>query len=318
MLRIAVLAFFLGLMVAPSFAQTKQKVIFDCDLGDDIDDAFALALVVANDQFDVLGITTTYGRTDDRAELACKMLYELGLEKIPVAVGRNTSSTSERANWYAPQYYWAKGFNKVKPIQKPAADFIIEQIRKYPNEVVVISVGPVTNMADVIKKDPQALKMAKKVYAMFGSFYIGYNYSPTINKEWNVVADVESAKTFVNNSGINIIYAGLDITTFVKADKAYREKMLYRQSPLTNGILGLHSLWNYNNDPTLFDAVAVGMVLWPDLFKTKPMHVIVDNEGYTRMDESKTPNGEVGVSIDKEGFLKRLMEVYMKQNLGRY
>jgi purine nucleosidase len=318
MLRTLLLSLLLGLVLVPSLAQTKQKVIFDCDLGDDIDDAFALGLVLATDQFEVLGITTTYGRTHDRAELACKMLYELGLERIPVAVGRNTSSSSERANWYADQYLWSKGFNKVKPIQKPAADFIIEQIRKYPNEVVVISVGPVTNMADVIKKDPQALKMAKKVYAMFGSFYIGYNYSPTINKEWNVVADIESAKTFVNNSGIPITYAGLDITTFVKADKAYREKLLYRQSPLTNAMLGLHSLWNYNNDPTLFDVVAVGMVLWPDLFQTKPAHVVVDNEGFTRMDAGKAPNGDIGVSINKEEFLKRLMNVYLRQNLGRY
>lgn len=217
----------------------KQKVILDCDLGDDVDDAYAVALMLAStDKFEVLGITTCYGRTDDRGTMACKFLYETGLEKIPVAIGRNTSATNERANWFADQFHWSKGFNKIKPIAQPAADFIIEQLKKYPGEVIVFSVGPVTNMRDVIEKDPQALKLAKRVIAMFGSFYIGYNGSPTINPEWNVVVDVESSKKFVN-AGVNILYAGLDVTTFVKIDKANREKLLYRQSPVTSILCGL-------------------------------------------------------------------------------
>lgn len=295
----------------------KQKVILDCDLGDDIDDAYAVALMLSStDKFEILGITTCYGRTNDRAEMACKMLYETGLEKIPVAMGRNTSNKNERANWYAEQYYWSKGFDKVKPIKQSGADFIIEQLHKYPNEVILFSVGPVTNMKDIIEKDPQALKLAKKIIAMFGSFYIGYNGSPTINAEWNVVADVESAKKFVN-SGANIVYAGLDITAFVKWDKALREKLLYRQSPLTNALCGLTTLWSYERTPTLFDAVAIGMALYPDLFKTEKVFVEVDDKGYTRIDKTKTPNAEIGVSINTEEFLKRIMDVYLKQNLGR-
>lgn len=295
----------------------KQKVILDCDLGDDIDDAYAVALMLAStDKFEILGITTCYGRTNDRAELACKMLYETGLEKIPVAMGRNTSNKDERANWYAEQFYWSKGFDKVKPIKQSGTDFIIEQLHKYPNEVILFSVGPVTNMSDIIEKDPQALKLAKKVIAMFGSFYIGYNDSPTINAEWNVKVDIEASKKFVN-SGANIIYAGLDITAFVKWDKAMQERLLYRQSPLTNALCGLKTLWSNTATPTLFDAVAIGMALYPDLFKTEKVFVEVDDKGFTRIDKTKTPNAEIGVSINTDEFLKRIMDIYLKQNLGR-
>lgn len=295
----------------------KQKVILDCDLGDDIDDAFAVALMLSNtDKFEILGITTCYGRTNDRAEMACKMLYETGLEKIPVAMGRNTSNTDERANWYAEQYYWSKGFNKIKPIQQSGADFIIEQLHKYPNEVILFSVGPVTNMKDIIEKDPQALKLAKKIIAMFGSFYIGYNGSPTINPEWNVKVDIEASKKFVN-SGANIVYAGLDITTFVKWKKANQERLLYRQSVLTSTLCGLTTLWSNTATPTLFDAVAIGMALYPDLFKTEKVFIEVDDKGYTRIDKTKTPNAEIGVGINTDEFLKRIMDAYLKQNLGR-
>ncbi len=295
----------------------KQKVILDCDLGDDIDDAYAIALMLAStDKFEILGITTCYGRTNDRAELACKLLYETGLEQIPVAMGRNTSNIDERANWYAEQYYWSKGFNKVKPIRQSGADFIIEQLRKYPNDVILFSVGPVTNMKDIIEKDPQVLKLAKKVIAMFGSFYIGYNGSPTINPEWNVKVDIEASKKFVN-SGANIVYAGLDITTFVKWDKMMQERLLYRQSPLTNALCGLKTLWSNTATPTLFDAVAIGMALYPDLFKTEKVFIEVDDKGFTRIDKTKTPNSEIGVGINTDEFLKRIMDVYLKQNLGR-
>lgn len=309
--------FLLPFIIISALQAQKQKVILDCDLGDDIDDAYAVALMLSStDKFDILGITTCYGRTHDRAELACKLLYETGLERIPVALGRNTSSLNDRANWYADQYYWSKGFTKVLPIKQSAADFIIEQLHKYPNEVIVFSVGPVTNMKDVIEKDAGALKLAKKIIAMFGSFYIGYNGSPTINAEWNVAVDIEASKKFVN-SGAPIVYAGLDITTFVKWDKASRERILYRQSPLTNALSGLTTLWSNEHTPTLFDAVAIGMALYPDLFKTEKVFVEVDDKGFTRIDKTKTPNAEIGVSINTNEFLKRIMDVYLRQNLGR-
>ena len=299
-------------------AAQKQKVIFDCDLGGDIDDAFALALVLASPEFEVLGITLDHGLTEKRAQVACKMLYETGLEHIPVAVGRQTPGVvgkdTELAP-YRPQFYWAEGFDKVKPMKKPAADFIIEMLRKYPNEVILFTVGPVPNMQDIIKKDPEALKLAKAVYSMFGSFYLGYGSDPVPDAEWNVRADVESAKLFAS-SGAPITYAGLDITTFVRLEEELRLKLLMRQSPLTNALCGLYSLWE-RETPILFDVVAVGMVLWPDLFTTRPAFVKVIDGGFTVVDESVKPNCEIGLSIKKDEFLKRVMQRYLQQNFGR-
>jgi len=90
---------------------------------------------------------------------------------------------------------------------------------------------------------------------------------------------------------------------------------------LTNALMGLYTLWRYEEysrpDPTLFDAVAVGMVLWPDLFTTRKAHVRVTDEGYTVLDESQPLNCEIGMSIQKEKFLERMMERLLKQNLMR-
>lgn len=298
--------FLSSLLVA---AADRQKIIFDSDLAGDIDDAFAMAMILASPEFEVLGMVMDYGNTPERARVACRMLYETGREDIPVVVGRKTTEE------YSTQFNWGKGFDKVRPIEQSAADFIIEQLRRYPGEVVLITVGPVPNMLDIVRKDPEALKLAKHIYSMFGSFYMGYDGGPVPDPEWNVMADVEASKAFTS-SGVRITYAGLDVTTFVKWNEERRLRLLMRQSPLTNALTGLYTLWG-RQTPTLFDCVAVGMVLWPDLFRTRPAHVRVIEGGYTVIDESKEPNCEIGVSIQTEEFLDRLMDRYLTQNLMR-
>ena len=309
-------------------AQQRQKVIFDCDLGDDIDDAYALGyLLTLQDRYEILGITTCYGRTDDRAILAQKFLAVTGETQIPVYVGKNTSSSSVRANWYADQFFWAKGF---KPKERPefnnqyrqaiglpplktkgpdATDFIRSQLKKYPGEVIIFSVGPVTNLAPLGAE----LQKAKAIYAMFGSFKIGYDGSTKINSEWNVLCDIPAAQSFVQ-SGANIIYAGLDVTAMVKLSAENRLKLLMRQSPLTSAMQGLYVLWGQET-PTLFDPVAIGMEANPELFTTEKVHVYVDDQGFTRLDSSKPANATIGTSIKHTEFIQKLMHQYVYQNL---
>ena len=254
-----------------------------------------------------------YGNTPKRAQVACRMLYETGREEIPVVMGRQTDDS------YAPQYCWAEGFEKVQPIKKAGADFIIEQLRKYPGEVVLITVGPVPNMADILEKDPDALKLAKHVYSMFGSFYLGYGNNPIPSAEWNVRADAAASQKFAS-SGAKISYAGLDVTTYVQFNEDLIGRLSHRNSPLTDAVESLYSLWGLKQAkpiPTLFDPVAVAMLIWPDLVTTRKAYVRVTDEGYTVIDESKEPNCEIGMSIDTEGFLNRLMDRLMKQNLMR-
>ncbi len=75
---------------------------------------------------------------------------------------------------------------------------------------------------------------------------------------------------------------------------------------------------NVKRDLSKFDVVAVGMVLWPDLFTTRPAFVKVIDGGYTVIDESKEPNGEVGMTIQTDELIKRMMDRFLKQNLQRY
>ena len=295
-----------------AFSQ-KQKVILDTDFGDDIDDAYALGLLIASPEINILGVVMDYGNTPKRAQTVCRMLYETGRESIPVVIGRKTNDS------YSNQFNWGEGFDKVQPVKQTGADFIIEQLKKYPNEVILITIGPIPNIGDILNKEPEVLKLAKHVYSMFGSFYMGYSSSPIPSAEWNARADIDASRKLLS-SGAKITFAGLDITTYVSFKYELIETLSNRKSPLTDALVGLYSLWGFERDGkgfTLFDGVAVAMVIWPDLFETRKVFVKVTDEGYTVIDESKEPNCEIGISINTKNFFDKYMDRIMKQNLMR-
>ena len=99
------------------------------------------------------------------------------------------------------------------------------------------------------------------------------------------------------------------------------EQLSLRKSPLTDAIVGLYSLWTIvqgqKAEPILYDAVAVAMILWPEIFKTRKAFVKVTDEGLTVIDESKEPNCEFGLYINEKEFFKRYMDRLLKQNLMR-
>jgi len=323
-LRIIALALMV-LFFSNVHAMQKQKVLFDCDLGGDIDDAFAVALLLTSPEFEVLGLVMDHGNTAKRAQVAGRLLHELGLENdIPVVVGRPTPGLVGKETGLAGdthQFIWAQGFDHWKPSLTNAADFIIQHLRRYPGEVILFTVGPTCNIQDVLRQDPGALRLAKRVISMFGAFTMGYGGPGTQPEpEWNVRADVGAAKALLA-SGAKLTLAGLDTTTMVKLGEADRTRLLYRHSPLTDALCGLYILWRYEGyarpDPTLFDVVPVAMVLWPELFTSRPAHVRVMDDGLTRLEEGSEPNCEIGVTLQKDELIKRIMDRYLKQNLMR-
>ena len=311
------------LFLAISLSAQKQKVIFDCDLGGDIDDAFAVALLLSSQEdFEILGLCMDHGNTPGRGQVATKMLYETGLEEIPVYLGRHTPTVvgeDTQPEGRSTQMIWAEGFDKLQPQKQPAADFIIETLNKYPDEVILFTVGPVDNIGDVIDKDQEALKKAKKVISMFGSVRSGYG-GGNPSAEWNVRGSIAAAKKFID-SGADIWLAPLGVTDHVVYPENYLMAISMRQTPLTDAISALYSLWfrhaDWATQPKMFDGVAIGMALWPELFEFEEMHIEVDDEGYTKEFNGKTPNCTVGVKIDKDEFLKRMHHRIITQNFKR-
>ena len=295
------------LLTAFAFGQEKQKIILDTDLGDDIDDAFAMVQALSSDKFEILGICMGYANTVDRSRIALKMLYQAGLDTVPIYVGRKTSNSP------TVQSVWAEDFYLLQPQEQPAAEFIVETLNTYPGEVVLFTVGPVTNMKDVVELDPDALSKAKHIYSMFGAFV---DQSIT---EWNVVADIPASQAFTTHTNNNISFSGIEVAS-VQWRKDKVNEMDTINTPLTVAVLDLRDIWDQNTpwrNPTLFDNTALAMFMWPDLFETRNVYMYVDDAGHTIVDEDEEPNCEIAVSIDEDEFSKRLMELYWAQNYRR-
>src|SRR5215472_11943102 len=116
----------LGLTVAGWAQAAREEVIIDTDIGDDVDDAFALALAVRSPEFEILGVTTTFGDTETRAKIADHFLAEVGRSEIPVLAGLPTVTRNPMS-----QRHYADDPRFTKSAHGNGIDFLLDQIRKY-------------------------------------------------------------------------------------------------------------------------------------------------------------------------------------------
>ena len=276
-----------------------QKVIIDTDIGDDVDDAFALALAVRSPELQVLGITTTFGETDVRAKIVDRFLGEVGQSDLPVMAGKAAGKTPMSQRRYADSGHFAKGAHG------DAAEFILQQIGKYPGEITLIAIGPLMNVGEVIDRDAAAFRKLKRVVIMGGSVRrgygdFGYNEHFPPSPEWNILNDVKSAQKLFA-SGVPLYVMPLD-STQLKLDEVKRAFLFTRGTAVTDQLAILYHLWAQET-PTLFDPMTLAFVLKPELCPVTPLHIRVDEQGYTR-EESGTPNAQVCLSSNPEDFFQ--------------
>ena len=292
------LLFFAAILVPHVRAATPPaKVIFDTDIGDDIDDAYALALLLNSPEVKVLGVTTAFGDTHLRARLAARMLKETGHSAIPVFAGASTP-----AKTLFTQAAWAKEF----PDQKfgDAVDFMLKTIRANPGEITLISVAPFTNVGALIARDPATFRKLKRVVIMGGSIDRGYGDPDHKHPEpeWNIVCDVPSASALFA-SGVPLFVMPLD-STQIPLNLARRDAIFARGTPLTNALRDLTTQWSdgsHQDRPTMFDPMAVAYALRPELCPMTRMRIEVDDKGMTRKVDGPA-NANVCLTSDEDSF----------------
>jgi purine nucleosidase len=315
-------AFCIAVTGAASFAQSipartttdaaPQKIIIDTDIGDDVDDVFAVGLALQSAEFKIVGITTAWGDTKLRARLLDRLLKEVGRIDIPVAVGVEKHRPGDAI---FSQARWAEAGPPAK--DHPAAvDFLLEQIRSQPGEITLLAIAPLTNIGAAIDRDPATFRKLKRVVIMGGSVYHGYddlgegNRPP--DREYNIAMDVQAAQKLFD-SGVPLYVMPLD-STQLKLDEVKRTLLFTQSTPLTDALTLLYQQWTRSTNrqtPTLFDVMPVAFAIAPQLCPTRPLRLRVDDQGYTRP-ESGTPNTEVCVASDPSRFFEFVLPRLLK------
>jgi purine nucleosidase len=279
-----------------------QKIIFDTDIGDDIDDAFALALALSMPKVQILGVTTAWGDTDLRARLTTRFLAQTGHSSIRVAAGPKTHASSQFT-----QARWARAFPAPSNGWPDAIELILNAIRHNPGQITLISVAPFSNVGALIDKDPDTFRKLKQVVIMGGSIRRGYgdlglapDHGP--DREYNILMDIASARKLFS-SGVPLYVMPLD-STQLKLDEVKRNILFSHGSQLTDTLTLLYQQWTAatgNPTPTLFDAMAVASAIDPTLCPTQQMHIDIDDKGYTRRTEGE-PNANVCLGSNSDQF----------------
>jgi purine nucleosidase len=288
---------------------TPEKIIVDTDIGDDVDDAFALALAVKSSELQVLGIMTTFGDTETRAKLTDRFLGEVGRAEIPVLAGKATATKNPMS-----QRRYAEGGHFAKASHADAVEFLLEQIRKYPGEITLVAIGPLMNVGAAIDKDAAMFRKLKRVVLMGGSIRRGYGdlgYTAPVPPmpEWNILNDVPSAQKLFA-AGVPIFMMPLD-STQLKMDEVKRAFFFSQGTTVTDQLAVLYHLWGQET-PTLFDPMTIVFVLRPDLCPVQGMHIRVDEKGFTR-EEPGAANAQVCLESNAEDFFK----FYLKRVAAR-
>jgi len=286
----------------------KIPVILDTDIGSDIDDAFALALIINSPELELLGVTTVSGDTAARARIAAKMLWEAGgkWRQVPVVAG--LPGTIKQDINQAP---WAEGFVGPQILKENVVDFLRSKFHRYPGEITLIAIGELTNVAALLQADPLVAKKIKRIVLMGGSIARGYEPGSPPEAEWNIKSNPAAAR-IVFSSGIPISMAPLDVTAMLKLDAAARSRIFSSNTPLSNSLNALYKLWN-RETPILFDPMAVALLVNPALCETKDLAIEVDDHGFTRAVEGKPANATVGMQTDPSKFF----EFYLSRVVGK-
>lgn len=283
-----------------SVLRAQEKVIIDTDIGDDIDDAFAVALALRSPELNILGITTTSGDTKERAALLDRLLSEVKRQDIPVAIGRPTPVKAAFT-----QRTYAEGAPATHKNHPDAVDFTLEMIRKYPGQVTLVAIGPLFNVGAMIGKDPATFRLLKRVVMMGGSVErssgeFDFDQPKPPVPEWNIVNDVRSAQKLFA-SGVPIVMFPLDCTE-MKLDEVKRAILFRQATPLTNALAALYYEWG-GQTPTLFDPMTIVSILQPQICPVTPMRIHVDDDGLTRR-ENGPPNAQVCLHSDQDAFFR--------------
>jgi inosine-uridine nucleoside N-ribohydrolase len=264
-----------------------RRVIIDTDPG--VDDAFALLLAMRSPELKIEGITPVAGNVPLELTLpnALRMVEIAGRADIPVAAG--AKSPLLRRLVTAAYAHGENGLGgalfpepKLKALVDPASVLIRQIVRKYPNEVTLITLGPLTNVATALNSDSELAGMIKRVVMMGGSLS-GGNITPAA--EFNIYVDPEAAR-IVFQSGIPVTMVGLDVTRKTSLTDEHVKTLEGAQNPVSQAAAKIaRNAIDHNRaqgflvGPNMHDSLAVAAFLDPSLLGWKEYYVDIETTG---------------------------------------
>ncbi len=285
----------------------KIPVILDTDIGGDIDDTWALAMMLKSPELDVKLVVSDTGDTRYRAKIIAKMLEIAGCTEIPVGVG-----TPKKDYRQYTQESWVADYRLEDypgTVHADGVGAIIDTILHSPEPVALVCIGPVPNIAEALEREPRITRNAR-IVGMHGSIYKGYNGSDKIAAECNV-AHYTSACRRMFTAPWPITITPVDTCGLVVLDGERYRKVRQCPDPVIRALMENYRIWlenNHNPDQfeqrssTLFDTVAVYLAFAEDLLEIEELGIRITDDGFTVVDPAAKPVRAAVRWKDLDGF----------------
>ena len=314
-----------------------MKLLIDCDTG--IDDALALLYAVASPEAELLAVTCTSGNVVARqvATNTRALLELVGRADVEVALGREVPLV--RPLMTAPETHGPRGVGYAEladpgsPLsERHAADLIIDEARRAPGEITLVTLAPLTNLAVALVREPELHRLLKGLVMMAGSYRSAGNTAPTT--EWNVAVDPEAMQVVLAGWSAfpdvpRPVALGLDVTERAKmmpdhvallhtaAGDPHANPVLTFIDDALRFYMEFHSRYDGFYGAYIHDALAVAAAFDRDLITTESLTVEVELGGRWTTGETVTdwrrswqraPNLDVAVSALVDTFFERFIE----------
>lgn len=298
-----------------------RRIVLDTDIGDDVDDALALALVCGSPELELVAVTTVYGNVAARSRQARTILKLAGRPDVPVAAGCG-ASLSTRAPWGAERYLGdalprqdKTSFSEADlPPQddRHAVTVLIEALAGGDGDVVPVTIGAMTNLAVALTVERRIAAKIPKVVCMAGEFRRGF-------AEYNIRCDPEAAAIVVE-SGLPIDFTPWSIGWAVRLTDDEVERIGSSSRPVARNLREAIDEWRSRDDsqPALYDPMAVAGMIDEGLFTWRRGRVRVETQGsatygFTTFTEDPDGPHRIAWEADRDRcaafFLHRILSV---------
>jgi len=290
------------------------KVLFDTDIGTDIDDAVCLAYLLKQPRCELLGITTVTGQATERAKLA-SAICRWAKRDIPIFPGADDPLLVEQRQKIAQQAECLGRWDHQQQFPAgEAVEFLRSTIRKHPGEVVLLSVAPLTNVGLLFKVDPGIPQLLRGLVLMCGRFTdrVAGNYGPT---EWNASGDPH-ASAIVYGAPVPMHRSlGLDVTTRVSMDADLFRKT-FSASEIFRPVLDFAEVWFRDWKGTTFhDPLAAVTIFEPLVCRFEGGEVRIDLSAGEMLGRTLwapaavRSRHEIGIEVDPVRFFDHFISV---------
>lgn len=291
------------------------RVIFDTDIGTDVDDCLALSVLLTSPEVQLEGVTCVYGDVQLRGRMIKQLLRLAGCDDVPVMLGANQTILGIRPiHWPGHE---GVGLLEERDFEDPAlapndehaVDYLVRTVMANPGEIHLLAVGPLTNVALAMRREPAFLDTLASLTIMGGAAR-GIDDLHLALAEHNIICDPEAAHIVLSHERMKTLVP-LDVTTKVEIRPKDTERIRAMDTPFHDAVatqVELYPRFIERGSTYLHDPLAAAVLLEPALTQKAELHVAVETQGtygagvtFMRKPTASLPaNANVALRVDAE------------------